>query len=302
VLADRLELLRFCDQLPTLISDTTKDLPNLSSTDVMVSAPGEFVPASRFTTFVVRVMKSLRSSSQQDWDHAPPTCSFAEEGISPSRGLRLPDRPLRHGWPVQAIGRNDRQLSLAAGIYRCVRRHLWHTVVHDHQACFVAAAKHLWWPLLGSTTTAFCPVALAFLRWRMWWEGVSVASALLAAPRSAPLGVVTWLAVAAPVGARNWSFAVDAWLLAEVGGRDMLASFYALLEQAHCDREADEVIWNRVSAHRDVRTSWVCAGRGVRHDAVQLFIETDVCRGHVECEKGRAHAAWHRAQLARIAH
>ena len=76
-------------------------------------------------------------------------------------------------------------------IYRTLLRWLHRHVVHDHRGCVAAAQKHLWWDTEGETTQAFCPVAMAFLRWRMQWEGCRIPSSL--DPRNServPLGFI----------------------------------------------------------------------------------------------------------------
>ena len=79
---------------------------------------------------------------------------------------------LKRGW--------DNRLKASYLVYSTVRRHLWRHVVSQHHACIFSAGSHLWWHMEGERTTGFCPVAEAFLRWRMHWEACGTPRYLMA--------------------------------------------------------------------------------------------------------------------------
>lgn len=301
-LQERSRLLQFWDRLPMVAAELLNGGRPASVMDLVTSIPGERVGARRFTAFVTRAMASLKASPQADWQHLEPSCSFAEPRAARARRMRSTTRTAS-GWPDHLVPRTDRNLTLAAEVYRCVRRHLWRTVVHAHQLCAWSAAMHIWWPVTGSTTAAFCPVAAAYLRWRIQWEGMAVVTALRAEPTSAPLGLVTWLATAAPMGAITWTMAVRSWLTREVLGRDLLMSFDEMLLEEVGRNDHEKIAWTREPAQGLPRSCWVCAGRGTAASPARLFVlPPDKSCTAVESARGKGHYRRHLAELKSIRH
>ncbi|MBC8752141.1 MULTISPECIES: hypothetical protein [Paraburkholderia] len=76
----------------------------------------------------------------------------------------------------------DELLSGARSCYKAIRRQITREYSGQHQPCIASAAHHLRWRMDGRSTTPFCPVAQAVLRWRTKWEGFGVPEALLHPP------------------------------------------------------------------------------------------------------------------------
>ncbi|TDY15717.1 hypothetical protein B0G81_8810 [Paraburkholderia sp. BL6665CI2N2] len=123
----------------------------------------------------------------------------------------------------------------ALACYKAIKRYVVRCVGGGHRSCSVRAARHLTWCLDARTTTLFCPVAHAMLRWRTKWEGVRIPSHLLARSEHGPLGILAWLSLLAPVGLAHWSTAADRWVILHALARACLDSFFCYL------READDV-------------------------------------------------------------
>lgn len=299
-LRERFLLMQFCDRMPMIAAKLLNGGRSAKTIDLVTSTPGRDTVAAEFTAFATRVMMSLRASCQMDWQSLEPACSFAEPRAA-RVGRAESVKRAATGWPEHLVPRTDRNLIRAAEVYRCVRRHLWRTAVYAHRRCAWSAAERLWWPVIGSTTTSFCPIAAAYLRWRMVWEGVSTLPALRTSPKSAPLGLVTWLAAGAPVGPATWTSAVSSWLLSEVLGRDLFASFEELLVEECRRGAAGEITWEREATHRMARSCWVCAGRGTSASPARLFVLSRQSAS-ADHPAGRSHYARHLASLKRIEH
>lgn len=303
-LQERLKLMQFCDRLPMIAGDVLYGGRVGQVMDFAVSTPSAQADASEFTAFVTQVMMSIKPSPQVDWQRLPPSCSFAELRASSSMHVRTAQRGAACGWPSHLIPRTDTGLMQAAAVYRSVRRHLWRTVTRGHHRCVASATKHLWWPLNGTRTSAFCPAAAAYIRWRILWECVPVATMLNARPTSAPLGLVKWLAAVAPIGPATWTSAVQRWLISEVLGRDLLTSFDTLLREER-ERPIDElVMWARGPAHAMAGTCWVCAGRGTVTRPAQLFVRASQPANPegAGLPSNRPHFRWHLQALKLIQH
>ncbi len=137
----------------------------------------------------------------------------------------------------------------------------------------------------------------------MQWESVPIASLLLERPRVAPLGLVGWLASCAPVGSAKWTAKVDAWLMTEVLGRDLLANFSSVLRE-ELNRSTDATMtWGPLPIQALSATCWICVGRGTVSHPARLFVRTDgddSDLGQSIPEAG--HYRKHQTMLKRITH
>ena len=305
---DFVSLLQFCDRLPTMVAQAWPGAGQRQAREFLVSRPRVREQGGAFMAFVTQVLVSLRASAQMQLLPVVPSCTFIERRRAALKGdPRRRDANAAGGWPAHLVTATDSRLRAAASIYRCVRRSLWRHTVRAHRACVCSTTKTLWWPLIGSETGAFCPVAMAFVRWRMHWEAASTAAALRARPRSAPLGLVGWLAAVAPVPASTWTEAMDRWLTAHVLARDLTASFEAMLRTTKGCARGDVVTWEREPAFAAARTCWVCAGRGTWDSPGRLFV--DASEGEAATESWqvgvdgrRRHFRDHLGGLLSIAH
>lgn len=70
--------------------------------------------------------------------------------------------------------------------------------------------KTLWWDLEGEKTNSFCEIALAFIRWRMHWEGRRIPATLAVSNRGiVPYGLLGWISKDAPISSAYWSPAFE---------------------------------------------------------------------------------------------
>ncbi|MDO8777183.1 MAG: hypothetical protein Q7K57_52435 [Burkholderiaceae bacterium] len=126
----------------------------------------------------------------------------------------------------------DKRLEEAWAIYRAIRRHLWRHHVCQHRRCARLAMTTLWWDLEGERTHSFCCVALAFIRWRMQWEGRRIPATLAGPNRGGvPYGLLGWVSQDAPIPSVYWSPAFESWLNAHLLGAACLHSFAGWMGQ-----------------------------------------------------------------------
>lgn len=170
---------------------------------------------------------------------------------------------LKRGW--------DGRLRASYLVYSSVRRHLWRHIVHEHQACIAAAGRHLWWRMEGERTVSFCPVAEAFLRWRMYWEGCGTPCYLFAAMRKDPFGLAGWLAASAPVCPPGWAWEAEQWVSDHVLGPTCLASFDDLLDIAIQNLTRGRIEWNGHAISGNHASYWAITGRGTPRYPIKIY-------------------------------
>ena len=288
--------------LPTMVSQALGTPLAMQGSDVMVSPPALRVTESDYKTFVTQVLASLRSANQADWDRCEPSFSYVDIGVQAGRRRRAKLPAASSGWTDHLVSASDKGLHRAAALYRCVRRHLWRTVVYPHHRCVASACQRLWWPITGCKTASFCPVAAAFVRWRLRWESAVRCTDLMTAAITPPLGLVTWLA-SAPIGPAAGTEPVHDWLVDHVLGCDLMDAFEDMLAE-EIERPADEPIkWTREWAAPAGHSCWVCTGRGTKYQPATLFV-----RGRTSGDLQRwdsvdaGHYARHLDAIARIEH
>ncbi len=301
MLGHRAELMKFCDSLPTMVSEALDTPVAPRGGDVIVSPPALRVAEPDFKTFVTQVLASLRSANQADWDRCEPSFSYVDNGQAVRRinGKLI---AARSGWSDHLVPASDWGLHRAAALYRCVRRHLWQTVVRPHRRCVTAVCRRLWWPIIGCETPSFCVVAAAFIRWRVQWESAVRCTDLMAAAISPPLGLVTWLA-SAPVGPAAGTKIVESWLVDHVLAGDLINTFESMLAEEIARPYGEPIRWSRARASFADHACWVCTGRGTKHHPARLFVRC--CGDHERRRPERVdpgHYARHLAAVASIEH
>ena len=264
-------LLRFCDGLPTVVARAVENVRSTNSVDVRVSSPNARVSEEEFRSFVVRVLASLETRSQMDWNQCEPSYTYIEGHAFSAKARGSQATLPAAGWPDHLVSPSDPGLCRAAALYRCVRRHLWRTVVRPHHRCVWAACERMWWPIVGSQTPPFCPVAAAFLRWRLRWESVIRLSDFLSTPSGPPLGLVAWMA-SAPIGAASFSGVVQAWLIEHVLGCDLMNVFDATLDEELRRGASEPINWAREWIDGAGDSCWVSVGRGSKSQPIRLFM------------------------------
>jgi hypothetical protein len=302
----KFDLISFCDRLPMVLVGLL-GIGLGKRDDMVLSSSRDFSLDLEFASFVSQVLVSLEPSPQVDWLRVEPSLLFNDLIPLRSRGLLVKTK-VSVGWPEHLVPRTDPKLKRATQIYRIIRRHLWRSDMHGHHKCVISACKHIWWPISGSKTGVLCPFAVAYIRWRMAWENLTVPSQLLDRPTKMPLGLATWLAAVAPFGAASYPPVLTSWLVDHILAQELLFSFRTLL-MAACRQIALGVIdWSRESFVEQRQTCWVCAGRGTTQSPCRLFIAPPLKKMLSPCESplvqaiGHTHLRYHLEALKAILH
>jgi hypothetical protein len=204
----------------------------------LASAPPRSGGADALGGFCARVVQGQTQTVSNVLIHP---VAFARESLetdSDRRRKRVGD--LR---PSLAIGASDDLLPDAIACYKAIRRYLIRHVVQRHRRCVYTAGQYLTWRLDASTTTPFCPVAQAVLRWRTKWEGVGVPAHLFGRCEHGLLGVLVWLSLFAPVGLPGWTSSVERWTILRVFALACLDSFSCYLEAASGGGARSGLVW-----------------------------------------------------------
>lgn len=130
-------------------------------------------------------------------------------------------------------------------------------VVQRHRRCVYTAGRYFTWRLDARTTTSFCPVAQAVLRWRTKWEGVGVPAHLFGRCEHGLLGILVWLSLFAPVGLTGWTSSVERWIILRVFALACLDSFSWYLEAASGGRARSGPLWMPFPAIDYPEREWV---------------------------------------------
>jgi hypothetical protein len=258
ILHDHVQLVRFTDTLPTLFNACKSELgrPNLP---IQMGKADVFRRCSAFQQFVTDVLTAL-SADLANPQLAPlrPTGVFHVALESPKR-------------PSGRAG-GDEPLEEAYGIYRAVRRGIYRHVCRGHAVCIRAAQRALWWDLEGERTTSFCPTAMAYLRWRMQWEGCRIPGMLDSRGRVRTLhGILGWLSSEAPIGSALWTHSLDGWIHSQLLATALVDSFAQWQEVTA--QATSTVVWRKSIAARFGKRHWACSGRGTLAEPALFYLE-----------------------------
>ncbi len=305
--ADHSEMLRFSDQLPTLINACKESLgrPHMP---LYVSKPDVHRRSASFRQFVADMLTWVSGCSprepQVSLNPMAPNYTFTD--IAHGRPFASPSphaaQATRAGKSVAS--ESDHQLQEAWNIFRCVRRHLWRHHVCRHRRCAQLAMKALWWDLEGETIQSFCGVALAFIRWRMQWEGRRIPSTLLAPDRGGtPYGLLGWISSDLPISSVRWLPSFEVWLDAHILGAACLDSFAGWMTLSAKQEGRGALLWRRRDHESFPRRHWACSGRGSSDEPGYLFLEHLTFNGRLAKEVepvrcNRTHFAVTRSALA----
>lgn len=166
----------------------------------------------------------------------------------------------------------DEIMTDAVACYKGIRRYIMHRIGNRHRTCVVTAARHLVWRLDARTTTPFCPVAQAVLRWRSKWEGVTVPSHLQVKGDHGFLGVLVWLSLFAPVGLPEWSRATDRWVILHVLAEACLDSFACYLNEVGDATSISGPVWMPFPVMDFPEREWVVLGGDPEGNRLRLVI------------------------------
>lgn len=157
--------------------------------------------------------------------------------------------------------------------YKTVRRHLWRHRLRSHRRCIKSAAARLWWHIDGETTCAFCPFAIAFIRWRMMWEGCGTPRYLFRRPSVEYYGVLGWHLSRPALTPDHWSEATKAWVMDHIFSNSALAAFDEMLRDATACCDPDLVTWNRPKSPVDYTCLWAVAGRDCADRPALVYVQ-----------------------------
>lgn len=224
--------------------------------------------------------------------------------VSKARRVKPPVMPIDQRCSRDIKTSWDEQIASSYLVYSSIRRYLWRHILFKHQRCIASAGDRLWWHMEGEKTCAFCPVALAFLRWRMYWEGCGVPRYLLAPMRKDPYGLITWYATHAPVCPPGWSPQAEHWVANHVLGRSCFGSFREYLEIAMKDAKRGTVEWHSKGLTGTFESYWAVSGRDSPAHPVRIYQQSGVpfdCSHVVTAiQSDVSHYQEHVAKLGRI--
>ncbi|MEC4718402.1 hypothetical protein RY831_04545 [Noviherbaspirillum sp. CPCC 100848] len=167
----------------------------------------------------------------------------------------------------------DERLRAGYLVYGAVRRYLWRHVLRDHRCCITSAGYCLDWRLEGVSTATICPVAEAFLRWRMHWEGNGTPSSLLAPQQAQPWGLARWMSAHAPICPSCWTRGAEQWVSNHVLGRHAIATLCSFMEIALANQQGGRIAWHSATVSARHLPYWAITGRDTMIAPVKLFSE-----------------------------
>ncbi|MEW6371233.1 MAG: hypothetical protein AB1584_09870 [Pseudomonadota bacterium] len=198
--------------------------------------------------------------------------------------------------------KSDAELASLKTVYRAVRRRLWRQLVGTHRRCVVSAAQHLWWRVEGEITASFCPVAEAFIRWRMIWEGCGTPRYLFRESDLEMYGIVGWLSARASPCPPHWSTATQIWVLAHIFSSACIESFRELLAVAQQNSERGKTYWLRQRTPSRYDTYWAVGGADCADRPTYVYVRAPMPAFYprIAEDTRRAHLEKHMAHLATI--
>ncbi|MDI1252479.1 hypothetical protein [Thermomonas sp.] len=277
-LASHVDMIRFADQLPTLIEKCRASV-NSPFMPLVLSKPDNRQRSLSFRHFVTDVLTavSFKGSlqAQQELHLLAPISTFIETHENENKRLTQTKKVRASPSGKSIANATDQKLAEATAIYRAIRRHLWRHRLCAHRACARFAMKSLWWDLEGAKTDAFCPTAVAFMRWRMHWEGRRVPSRLAERPERTAVayGLLGWISMSAPIPSVYWSKNFEAWLNASLLAAACFDSFRAWEQRCVLDLRKGKIAWNFRDHDNYARRHWACSGRGTSFEPGLLFLE-----------------------------
>jgi hypothetical protein len=308
-LHEAMEFLKFEETTLPVKLEINKKRLQLGQGELIISAGDEFGYFSRYIGFICHVIRDLgyevntlqsplpmERVERIEYGDFESTESEAAEWLesnqSASRSM-LRSRPPEN-W--------DEELDTIVTLYRSIRRHIWRHVVVKHQQCIESGSEHLWWHMEGEATKAFCPVAEAFIRWRMLWEGCSTPKYLNAKSRKEPFGLIGWLSARPSPCPPHWSYATRLWVTKHIFANACLESFRERLMVAQKNSQRGEIFWSKARSAVQYDTYWAVTGRDSKTSPAVVYVR---CPMEEEISpllqnRGKEHFNMHLAQLATI--
>ncbi len=274
------DLLKLEDQFIPMKLEFSRIFKNQGAGELVIAPADMKRHYAHYTAFFVQVLDEIRSmveTMQPPLGLDPMTQIVHGQRMEPLNGAFLRKRHRKAIKEVTALGIShawDDMLMQTYRTYAAIRRFIWRRVVLHHQTCITSAAKQLWWHMEGETTPCFCPVAEAFIRWRMYWEGCGVPRQLFEPMRKAPLGIVGWHAHFAPICPAGWSRAAELWVTKHIFARSCISSFHDWLEVAMSDAKSGKIQWSRHAASGKNQSYWALSGHDSWQIPVRIYMQS----------------------------
>jgi hypothetical protein len=275
-----IRLMAFEDQIFPIKMELNRARKSLALGEVVISKADWRRKESEYTGFVIQVLRNLQAEVESKQVELP-LQGVAEIVLGarsePPLPRRLRDRKRKRAKTegVERFGPSaswDQKLQDLYDVYKAIRRHLWRRVVKQHRDCIYTAAKRLWWYVEGEVTPHICPVAEAFIRWRMYWEGTGIPQSLVCAPSKPPYGIMCWQAEAAPVCPAGWSPGAEQWVIDHVFAMFCLANFRDWLSLAYGSNSTKQLTWTKHAATGKFDGYWAVTGHDSWQRPLRLFL------------------------------
>lgn len=306
---DTVAILSYEDRVLPIKSDPMRQRALLLIEDYERSAADVQVIDSELNGFVVQVLGTLKEQRVHDqipfaFNQISVTKKRTQKSADDRRSaLVYPHAPkvqtssyFKQNWPPR--------LYAAYQPYAGIRRHLWRHVLHEHQHCIASAGRHIWWNMEKFRTPSFCPIAEAFLRWRMFWEGTWRPADLFSWAHKDPFGLMIWLEDGTPLCPKDWPWDSEQWVLHHVLARTCLGSFAEFSDLSLQDWDRDLIEWMPRPLVGSYESYWTVSGEDTTssplHFRSQLrtpYRFRELIEKH-QCD--RAHRIEHDRRLARV--
>lgn len=284
--------------------------------EIIFSRPGLDGKMSRYIGFVLQVLEQLKSrASSAQSALSMERLDRAERGAPPSDRSEYNDELLRHpSWANQLISTEDScgdqtgdppgesELQTVTLIYRAIRRYLWRHTLRNHRRCIVAASRKLWWRMDEEMTQSFCPVAEAYLRWRMAWEGCGTPRYLFGSKQKTLSGLIGWVSSRPSPCPSHWCRQTQLWIIAHIFGNACIESFRERLSEAIENDRRGKIHWKRSIFPVRYDTYWAVTGSDRRTEPATVYLRAPLPlppEFHT-LRVGRAHVKTHLTHLAAI--
>lgn len=187
-------------------------------------------------------------------------------------------------------------------VYKALRRHIWRHLVHSHKKCIFDASRHFWWRMEGEVTSNFCPVAEAFIRWRMLWEGCGTPRYLFASRKKDLFGIIGWISARPSPCPTHWSQKTKLWVTDHIFAHACLQSFREQLVVAERDNSNGKIQWDQDRSVVRHDTLWALAGCDCKDKPAIIFVQcpAEVRIPIVSGLSYRRHASKNKTQLSTI--
>jgi hypothetical protein len=314
VLAETMAFLQLEEESVCAKMEMERRVQQYGQGELIFSKPSADGRMSRYIGFVSQVIDHLRfAKSEAQAALSMESLELAERGMPAAVHPDDEDPALRHpSWANQTdragnidpVGEplGDAEIRSVTTVYQSVRRHLWKHVIRRHRRCVVAAARHLWWRMDEETTASFCPIAEAYIRWRMAWEGCGTPRYLFGAPRRQLYGLVGWVSSRPPPCPNHWPRPTQLWVVDHIFANASLESFRERLSDAMDNHAKGTIHWKRSLVPVRYDTYWAVTGSDAKGQPAVVYLRCPMAPPAAAdgLPRGRQHQASHRARLASI--